>query len=146
MGRYVLRRSIQAPATAVFRAFTDPALIADWMNARRVEDAHGALECTGSRYTLVIAGPWRFAVTVVRSEPPTYHETFYAGRLGATAHLIARLVERAGVTELELTTEYTVPFGALGRWLDRRFLESGPRTQANREIDRLVALIPAAAA
>jgi hypothetical protein len=146
MGRFVLRRSIQAPATSVFRAFTEPVLTADWMNARGIEDVDGPLDRAGSTYTLVIAGPWRFAVTVIRSEPPTYHETFHAGRLGASARLIARLTERAGFTDLELTTEYTVPFGPLGRWLDRRFLESGPRTQSNREIDRLVQLIRTAPA
>jgi hypothetical protein len=44
-------------------------------------------------------------------------------------------------TDLELLTEYTVPFGPIGRWIDRRWLEPGPRTGANRELDRRVELV-----
>jgi hypothetical protein len=42
-----------------------------------------------------------------------------------------------------LLTEYALPFGAVGRWIDRRWVDREPRTIANREVDRLVALVSA---
>lgn len=143
MGRYVLSRDIHAPAAEVFKAFTDPGLAADWLHAAGIRDVSGPLDRPGATYTLVIAGPHRFRSTVVRSEPPFVHETVHHGRFG-TAHIIATLVERDGMTHLELLTEYSLPFGALGRWLDRRFVDREPRTTANREIDRLVELVSTA--
>ena len=145
MGRYVLSRDIAAPASSVFRAFTDPDLAKDWMNAAAIRDVSGPLDRGGTTYTLVIYGPWRFRSRVVRSEWPAVHETVHQGRLGASARQVATLSERDGITHLELLTEYTVPFGALGRWLDRRWLE-GDRPTANREFDRLVELVTPATA
>lgn len=144
MGRYVLTRDIAAPASEVFKAFTDPALAADWLHASGIRDVNGPLDRAGSTYSLVIAGPHRFRSTVVRSEPPFVHETDHTGPFG-TAHMTATLSERDGTTHLELVTEYTLPLGALGRWLDRRFIDHEPRTQANREMDRLVQLVSAPA-
>lgn len=34
-----------------------------------------------------------------------------------------------------------MPAGALGRWMDRRWIDREPRTIANREVDRLVTLV-----
>jgi hypothetical protein len=141
MGRYVLTAEIAAPASTVFRAFTDPELAVDWLDAKAIRDVKGPLDRPGATYTLVIAGPHRFRSTVVRSEPPFLHETSHVGRLGARAHMMATLTERDGLTHLELLTEYTVPLGPIGRWLDRRFIESKPRTAANREFGRLVELV-----
>lgn len=96
MGRYPIRRRIEAPPEHVFRAFTEPALLADWMDATSVIDVSGPLDAPGSRYTLVIRGPWRFRVDVVRSEPPSLHETLYRGPLGTVVRRVAtvdRLVE-----------------------------------------------------
>jgi hypothetical protein len=145
MGRYTLTRDIHVPAAQVFRGFTDPGLVVDWMAGEAIRDASGPLERAGTTYTLVIRGPWRFRSTVVRSESPTVHETVHRGLLGAAAHMVATLTEHDGVTHLELLTEYTVPLGPIGRWLDRRFIESKPRTASNREFDRLVELVSAAA-
>jgi len=141
MGRYVLTREIHATAPEVFTAFTDPVRSADWLNAAGIRDIRGRLDTAGTTYTLVVRGPWRFKVTVVRSVPPTVHETFLRGPLGASARISATLLERDGITQLEVDTEYTVPFGPLGRLIDRRWFERLPRTQANREIDRLVAIV-----
>jgi hypothetical protein len=55
--------------------------------------------------------------------------------------MVARLAARDGRTELDLLTEYTVPLGPIGRWMDRRWVDREPRTTANRELDRLVALV-----
>lgn len=141
MGRYVLDRDIDATRAEVFNAFTDPALAADWMAATAIRDISGPLDLAGSRYTLVIRGPWRFRTTVVRSEPPTLHETLHQGPLGASARMVATLTEGDRGTHLELLTEYTVPLGALGRWIDRRWIDREPRSTANREVDRLVSLV-----
>lgn len=146
MGRYVLSRDIAAPASRVFRAFTDPDLAKDWMNAAEIRDVSGPLDRAGSTYTLVIYGPWRFRSTVVRAESPNLHETVHAGRLGASARQVATLTERGGITHLELLTEYTAPMGALGRWMDHRWLEGSDRSTANREFDRLVELVTPATA
>jgi uncharacterized protein YndB with AHSA1/START domain len=143
MGRYVLTRQIDAPAARVFRGFTDPDLVVDWMDASAVRDVDGPLDRAGGRYTLVIAGPHRFRSTVVRSDPPRLHETFHQGRLGASARMTATLDEQDGRTTLELLTEYTLPFGALGRWLDRRWVAPTARATAGRELDRLVTLVSA---
>jgi len=146
VGRYRITRSIDADPDAVFRAFIDPATVSDWMSASAVTDATGPLAAAGTNYTLVIRGPWRFRTTVVRSEPPLLHETVGRGPLGASYRMIATLRPHGGATELDLLTEYTAPLGMIGRWLDRRFLERGPRTTANREVDRLVELVLAAPA
>lgn len=141
MGRYRITRHIDATPEQVFRGFTDPELVADWMAATGVTDRSGPLEVAGTRFTLVIRGPWRFRSTVVRSEPPWLHETQHLGPLGATARMTATLSARDGGTDLDLLTEYTVPLGAVGRWLDRRWIDREPRTAANREVDRLVVLV-----
>ena len=70
MGQKRRTRQIDAPAAAVFRAFTDPAIVADWMEADGVVEQRGPLDRDGSTYTLVISGPWRFRMRVTRSMPP----------------------------------------------------------------------------
>ncbi len=83
MGRYRITRRIRATPEQVFRAFTDPALVADWMDAEAVAGTTGPLDEPGSQYTLIIRGPWRFRTLVVRSEPPSLHETVGQVRSGA---------------------------------------------------------------
>jgi uncharacterized protein YndB with AHSA1/START domain len=143
MGSYTLRRHILASPAQVYRAFVDPALAADWLDASGIVDQRGALDVTGSTYTLVIRGPWRFRARVLRAEPPRVHETTGDAPLGGWFRMLATLQEVDGATELELLTEYTVPLGPIGRWIDRRWIEPGPRTGANRELDRLVELVSA---
>ena len=70
MGRSRMTRQLQATPAEVFRAFTDPAIVADWMEASGVVDQRGPLDTAGSTYTLVIWGPWRFRTRVTRSLPP----------------------------------------------------------------------------
>lgn len=141
MGRYRIIRTIRATPEQVFRAFTDPALVVDWMDGTGVTDATGPLDQPGTRYTFVVWGPWRFETTVVRADAPRVHEIAGRGPLGAAYRMIATLEPSEGSTELDLVTEYTVPLGALGRWLDRRWIDREPRTMANREVDRLVRLV-----
>jgi hypothetical protein len=143
VGSYRITRDIAAPPDRVFRAFTDLPTLVDWLDGAAVNDVHGDLEQAGSRYTLVIRGPWRFRVAVVRSEPPWLHETIHEGPLGTRVRMLARLAPIDARTELELLTEYTMPLGALGRWIDRRWIDREPRAQANREVDRLVELVTA---
>ena len=140
MGRYRITRTIVAPPAAVFRTFTEPGLVADWMAASGVRDQSAPLDTSGAGFTLVIQGPWRFRSQVVRSEPPRIHETAGRGPLGASYRMVATLEPVDGGTRLDLLTEYTAPLGPIGRWMDRRWLEPGPRAQANREVDRLVEL------
>jgi len=143
MGSYHLTRRIEASPDRVFRAFTDPDLVADWMDGTGVIAQTGPLDTPGTRFTLVIRGPWRFRTRVVRSEPPLLHETTGEGPLGASYRMVATLIARDGMTELDLLTEYTVPFGPIGRWMDRRWIDREPRPTANREVDRLVELVSA---
>jgi hypothetical protein len=141
MGRYRITRHISATCEQTFRAFTDPALIVDWMDATSLTDATGPLDKPETRYTLVIFGPWRFRSEVIRVDQQRLHEVAGIGPLGASYRMVATLTPNAGGTDLDLLTEYKVPFGALGRWLDRRFIDREPRTAANREVDRLVTLV-----
>lgn len=141
MGSYRIRRHISAAPDQVFRAFTDPGLVADWMDASGVVDRTGPLDVAGSRYTLVIRGPWRFRTEVVRSEPPSLHETAGRAPMGGAYRMLATLAARDGGTDLDLLTEYTIPLGPIGRWIDRRWVDREPRAQANREVDRLVVLV-----
>jgi hypothetical protein len=141
MGRYLLRRRINAAPERVFEAFTEPALLVDWMDGTGIVDATGPLDRPGSRYTLVIWGPWRFRTEVVRVEAPGVHEIEGRGPLGSSYRMVATLAPRNGSTDLDLLTEYTVPLGPLGRWIDRRWIDRGPRRIANREVNRLVALV-----
>ena len=140
MGRFTLSREIEGPAAGIFRAFTDPEVTKDWMAATGIRDLRGRLDRAGTTYTLVIFGPWRFRSTVVRSEPPTLHETIHTGPLGASARQLVTLTEHDGVTRLELETDYTMPLGALGRWLDSRWFDP-TRGAARREFDRLIELV-----
>jgi len=141
MGRYRITRRIRATPEHVFQAFTDPALAADWMDASGVAGSTGPLDVPGTRYTLVIRGPWRFRTVVVRSEPPWLHETVGRGPLGGSYRMVATLSARDGGTDLDLLTEYTIPLGPIGRWIDRQWVDGEPHTTANREVDRLVALV-----
>jgi len=143
MGRYRLTRHIGATAEQVFRAFTDPALVADWMDGTGVIEVTGPLDEPGTRYTFVVWGPWRFRTEVVRVEAPHLHEVRGRGPFGASYRMVATLSASDGWTDLDLLTEYTVPLGALGRWLDRRWIDREPRSIANREVDRLVTLVSA---
>ena len=141
VGKYRISRLIMAPPEGVFRAFTDPVLVADRMDASGVVDASGALDAAGTTFRLVIRGPWRFRSQVVRSVPPRLHETRSAGPLGASYRMVTTLTERDKGTDLDLLTEHTIPLGPIGRWIDRRWVDRGPWTTANREVDRLVTLV-----
>lgn len=141
MGRYRITRHIEAAPEQVFRAFTDPLLVTDWMEAAALVDVTGPLDERGSAYTLVIWGPWKFRTEVVRAEPHRLHETVAQGPLGALVRIVATLAPSNGGTDLDLLTEYTVPLGALGRWIDHRWIDKEPRPTANREVDRLVAIV-----
>lgn len=141
MGRYRISRRIDVPSEQAFRAFTDPRILADWMDASAVNDLSGPLDEPGTRYTLVIEGPWRFRSDVIRVEAPRFHETAGRGWLGAAYRMVATFESIDQGTDLSLLMEYTVPLGPIGRWIDRRWIDREPRTAANREFDRLVALV-----
>lgn len=141
MGRYRITRRIPASPDQVFRAFTDSALVVDWMDGTGVTDVTGPLDVPGSLYTFVVRGPWRFRSRVTRADRPRLHEVEGRGPLGAGYRMVATLTAVDGGTQLDLLTEYTVPLGPVGRWLDRRFIDREPRKIANREVDRLVALV-----
>jgi hypothetical protein len=141
MGRYRINRQIRATPEQVFRAFSDPALVVDWMDGTGVIDATGALDRSGTQYTFVVWGPWRFRTQVVRVDRPWLHEISGIGPLGSGYRMVATLTPRDGGTDLELLTEYAMPLGPIGRWIDRRWIDREPRTIANREVDRLVTLV-----
>jgi len=141
MGRYRMTRHIRATPERVFRAFTVPGLVVDWMDGTGLVDATGPLDEAGTRYTLVVWGPWRFRTEVVRVEAPLLHEIAGRGPLGTSYRMVATLTAGDDWTDLDLLTEYTMPLGALGRWIDRRWIDREPRTIANREVDRLVTLV-----
>lgn len=141
MGRYTLSRHIKATPEWVFEGFTDPATVTDWMDLARLEDLSGPLGRPGTRYTMVVRGPWRFRSQIVRSEAPRVHESAGRGPLGASYRMVATLVGNGDSTDLDLLTEYTLPLGPIGRWIDRRWVDREPHTIANRELDRLVELV-----
>lgn len=141
MGRYTLTRHIQASPERVFEAFTDAALLKDWMDLGEVRDVTGPLDSPGTQFTMVMWGPWQFRSEVVRSEWPSRHEFKGRGPLGARFGMVATMAAGDGSTDLDLLTEYTLPFGPLGRLLDRLFVDREPRATANRELDRLVELV-----
>src|SRR5688572_33364192 len=99
MGSYRITRRIDAPPERVFRAFTEPALVADWMNGTGVVDWTGPLDRAGTKFTLIIRGPWRFRTEVVRSEPPAVHETLHRGPLGTRARILATLAADGDATQ-----------------------------------------------
>jgi len=141
VGRYILSRTIAADPDRVFEAFTDAALVKDWMNLQDVTNITGPLGTAGSRYTLVVRGPWKLRSETVRSDRPRVHRLAGRGPLGASFAIEATLTPDDETTHLELLTEYSPPLGPIGRLLDRIFLEGGPRSTANRELDRLVKLV-----
>jgi len=141
MGRTRRTRHIEAPPQAVFRAFTDPAIVADWMEADGVIDQRGPLDTDGSTYTLVISGPWRFRMRVTHAEPPRAYGLEGRGPLGIGYRMRATLVDHGPTTELVVEMEWTLPLGPIGRWMDRRWVEPGTRGEDDRELDRLVAIV-----
>ena len=140
MGQLRMTRHIRATPGAVFRAFTDPDIVADWMEASGIVDQHGALDVVGSTYTLIIWGPWRFRSEVMRCEPPGAYQLVSKGPLGAWARQTASLTAVDDATELVLDTDWGV-LGPIGRWLERRFVRSGSDPAASRELDRLVQIV-----
>jgi hypothetical protein len=141
MGRTHRTRRIAASPEAVFRAFTDSAIVADWMEADAVVDQRGSLDAAGTTYTLVIAGPWRFHSRVVRSEPPRAFEVEGRGLLGTGYRMAASLSADGDVTELVVDTEWTLPLGPIGRWMDRRWVQPANQGEDDRELDRLVDIV-----
>ena len=141
MGRYRKTRRITAAPEDVFRAFTDPTIVADWMEADGIIDQRGPLDTAGSTYTLVISGPWRFRMRVTRSVPPRTYELEGRGPLGTSYRMTAALTAVADVTELVVDTEWTLPFGPIGRWIDRRWVEPASAGDDDRELDRLVDIV-----
>lgn len=125
----------------MFRAFTDPALVVDWMDGTGLIDVTGELDTPGTYYTLVVWGPWRFRTKIVRVQAPHVHEIVGRGPLGSSYRMVAKLIESDDETELDLLTEYTMPLGPIGRFIDRRWVDREPRAIANREVDRLVTLV-----
>jgi hypothetical protein len=141
MGRNRKTRRIETSPAAVFRAFTDPALAADWMEADGIVDQRGPLDRAGSTYTLVIRGPWRFRMRVTESIPPHAYGLEGRGPLGTSYRLTATLRDLGTVTELVVETAWTLPFGPIGRWMDRRWVEPGTQGEDDRELDRLVDIV-----
>jgi hypothetical protein len=141
MGSYRLTREIRATPERVFQGLTDAAVIVDWMDLRSITDATGPLDEAGTRFTMVVRGPWRLQCEVISSRSPTLHEMSGRGPLGASFRMVATLAASDDGTRLELLTDYSMPLGAIGRWIDRLWLERRPRTVANRELDRLVDLL-----
>jgi hypothetical protein len=141
MGRTRRTRHIEAPAAAVFSAFTDPAIVADWMEADGIVDQRGPLDMAGSTYTLVITGPWRFRTQVTRAVPPRAYGLVGRGPLGTSYRMTADLTDHGLTTELVVETEWTLPFGPVGRWMDRRWVEPGQQGEDDRELDRLVDIV-----
>ena len=141
MGRYRKTRHIDAPADVVHRGFTDPALVADWMEADGIVDQDGPLDAAGSTYTLVIKGPWRFRMRVTEAEPPHTYGLEGRGPLGTSYRMRATLAAAGTATDLVVETEWTLPFGPVGRWMDRRWVEPGTQGEEDRELDRLVDIV-----
>lgn len=141
MGSYVLTRRIAAPIARVFEGFTDPALMVDWMDAASITRATGPMDRAGTRYRFNIRGRWGFDVEILESAPPTAIGYAGQGPLGASFRARATLRDEGNATYLEHRMDYTVPFGLIGRWYDRRFLQPSPRSIANRELDRLVMIM-----
>jgi uncharacterized protein YndB with AHSA1/START domain len=141
VGRSRRTRRIDASPAAVFRAFTDPTLLADWMEADGVVDQHGPLDQAGSTYTLVITGPWRFRMRVAESTPPRAYGFGGRGPLGTSVRMAATLADVGPGTELVVETEWTLPFGPIGRWIDRRWVQPGAEGEDDRELDRLVDIV-----
>jgi len=143
MGRYQLTRDITASPDRVFEAFTDPVMFADWMHLSRVTEIQGEFGSVGCTFVMVVGGPWRLRSKVIASRPGSFHEWAGRGPFGASYHISATLTETNGTTHVAMVTDYVVPFGRLGRWIDRRWIDRPERTTANREFDRLVELVTA---
>jgi uncharacterized protein YndB with AHSA1/START domain len=141
MGRYRKTRHIEASPDDVFRAFTDPAIVADWMEADGIRDQQGPLDAAGSTYTLVIRGPWRFRMRVTRSDPPARYALTGDGPLGTSYAMDATLSGAGGETTLVVESRWTLPFGPVGRWIDHRWVEPGAAGEDDRELDRLVDIV-----
>jgi uncharacterized protein YndB with AHSA1/START domain len=141
MGRSHKTRTIDATPDQVFRAFVDPAIAADWMEADRIIDQHGSLDTAGSTFTLVISGPWRFRMRVLRSERPVVYAQEGRGPLGTSYRMSASLTPLGAGTRLVVDTEWTLPFGPVGRWMDRRWVQPGAAGEDDRELDRLVDIV-----
>ena len=141
MGRTRKTRHIAATPPIVFRSFTDPAVVADWMEADAVIEQRGPLDAVGSTYTLVIRGPWRFRMRVTESTPPRTYGLEGRGPLGTAYDMRVTLTDQGATTDLVVEHGWTLPFGPIGRWMDRRWVEPRTRGEDDRELDRLVDIV-----
>lgn len=143
MGRNVRTRRIEASPDRVYSAFTDPGMMADWMELAEIRDVTGSLDTPGSHCVMVWKGPWKFRSEILRADRPGLHQHAGRGPLGASYRMTATLTPVGAGTGLKVETGYTYPFGPVGRLLERLF-ERGAPANANRELDRLVALVSGA--
>lgn len=141
MGHHVRTRTFEAAPDTVFRAYTDPAWMADWMDLQAVRDATGPLDVPGTSYTLVVSGRWQFRTRVLAADPPRTIAYEGRGPLGAWVRISAQLTPASGGTTLVQTTAYGLPLGPIGRVIDWLLVGKGATATADRELDRLAELI-----
>ena len=141
MGHHVRTRTFNAAPATVFRAYTDPAWMVDWMDLQAVRDISGPLDVAGTTYAFVVSGWWRFRIRVLAADPPRAIAYEGRGPLGASVRIAATLAPGDRGTELVQTTDYRLPFGPMGRAIDRMFVGGTAAATADRELDRLAELV-----
>jgi uncharacterized protein YndB with AHSA1/START domain len=113
---------VEAPLAEVFALHVDPARIPDWFpGVRAVEDLSGPLDRRGTTYRLRFNRLFASRGEVVASSPPGMHaRTWDARPLGSTGKATLFFqATRDGGTRIDFESSYELPFGPLGRLLDR---------------------------
>ena len=126
---------VDAPRDRVWAAHVDGARIAEWFpGARTVKKISGPLDRPGTTYSLRFNPLVRSRVTVTEVEAPVMHTRRWDARpFGSHGRATVLMRAEDDGTRVDLDVVYELPFGPLGRALERF---STVRYRAARSIRR----------
>lgn len=126
---------VDAPRDRVWAAHIDAARIPQWFpGVRAVNRISGPLDRPGTTYSLTFNPLVRSRVTVTEVEAPLMHTRRWDARpFGSHGRATVLLRSEEGGTRVDLDVVYELPFGPLGRALERF---STVRYRAARNIRR----------
>src|SRR5215218_9835881 len=119
MGDRHISMIINAPPERVFKLYTDPGQVGEWLSGVREVRATGPPDQPGSRAVFAYRWPFTMTAEVLGAEPPHLRIQRLKELLGlVTCTTTARFRPVEGATELGLEMDYRVAGGPIGRLFD----------------------------
>lgn len=122
MGEVRFTSEVSAPVADAYAAHTDAASIPEWFpGVRAIEEISGPLDRVGTTYRLRFSRWIAARCEVVSADPPHLHaRTWDSTPLGSSGRATMRFFEAGpGRTRIDFHAVYRLPFGPLGRLVDR---------------------------